>query len=179
MYALRSLPGANTAFSLLCYLPAADALERFFNRITIASRGTPECRCQTSTVECLNLLHENGGFAVPAHVDSKRAFEENLPRFTPAKLDILCHESLLGIEITRADCDTFYTDGDVNIDRRNAAQARIDRRKFGSRQYLARILNSDAHTIAAIGRNARNENRITRYKMESPSFGSPLWGDYR
>ena len=39
-----------------------------------------------------------------------------------------------------------------------------------SRQYLARVLNSDAHTLNAVGRNARNESRITRYKMEMPSF---------
>ena len=155
---------------LLCYLPTADALERFFNRVTIAGRGTPECRCQTGTMECLNLVRANGGFAILAHVDSKGAFEENLPRFTPAKLDILCHAALLGIEVTRADSDIRYTDDDTNVDRRNAAQIRIERQKLGSRQYLARVLNSDAHTVAAIGRNARNENRITRYKMETPSF---------
>ena len=155
---------------LLCYLPTPDVLERFFNRVTIANRGTADCRCQTGTLECLNLLRENGGFAILAHVDGKGAFEENLPRFVPAKLDILCHDALLGIEVTRADCDIQYTDGDTSVDRRNAAQTRIDRRKLGSRQYLARVLNSDAHTIAAIGRNARNDNRITRFKMEAPSF---------
>ena len=155
---------------ILCYASTADLMERFFNRLTIANRGTPECRCQTGTVECLNLLRENGGFAILAHVNSRGAFEENLPRFTPAKLDIVCHDALLGFEVTKADCDIKYTDSDTNVDRRNAAQTRIERRKLGSRQYLARVLNSDAHTVGAIGRNASNVNRVTRYKMESPSF---------
>jgi DNA polymerase III alpha subunit len=141
---------------LLCYLPTPDALERFFNRLTIAERGTPECRCQTGTVECLNLVKENGGFALLAHVDSRGAFEENNPRFTPAKLDILCHPALMGIEVTRADCEFLYSDKDTSVDRRNVAQTRIDRCKLGSGQFLARVLNSDAHTIAAVGRNARN-----------------------
>ena len=92
------------------------------------------------------------------------------PRFTPAKLDILCHEALLGFEVIRADGDILYTDSDTNIDRRHAAGMRIERLKLGSRQFLARVLNSDAHALNAVGRNARNQNRITRYKMERPSF---------
>ena len=87
---------------ILCYLPTADALERFYNRLSIASRGTAECRCQTGTTECLNLVAEHGGFAILAHVDGRGSFEENLPRFTPAKLDILCHSALLGFEVIRA-----------------------------------------------------------------------------
>jgi len=32
------------------------------------------------------------------------------------------------------------------------------------------VLNSDAHTLNAVGRNAKGDRRITRYKMEAPSF---------
>jgi ABC-type lipoprotein export system ATPase subunit len=155
---------------LLCYLPTADALETFFNRLSIAGRGTAECRCQTGTTACLNLLEEHGGFAILAHVDGPGSFEENVPRFTPAKLDILCHGALLGFEVVRADGDILYTDADTNVDRRGAATTRAEKLKLGSRQFLARVLNSDAHTLNAVGRNARSEKRITRYKMEAPSF---------
>ncbi|TAX38976.1 TrlF family AAA-like ATPase [Rhizobium leguminosarum] len=155
---------------LLCYLPLPDAMDRFYNRLSIVGRGTVDCRCQTGTTECLNLLREHGGFAILAHVDGPGSFEANVPRFTPAKLDILCHQALLGFEVVRADSEILYTDSDTSVERRNAAATRIERLGLGSRQVLARVLNSDAHTLNAVGRNARNQNRITRYKMEKPSF---------
>ncbi|MCL4186730.1 MAG: hypothetical protein KJZ85_03920 [Rhodobacteraceae bacterium] len=59
---------------------------------------------------------------------------------------------------------------DVDPDRLRVVTERNRRLKLGSGQYLARILNSDAHTIAAVGRNANRDQRITRYKMEAPTF---------
>ena len=47
---------------------------------------------------------------------------------------------------------------------------RIRRLKLGSKQNLARVLNSDAHTLEALGRNAANARRMTRFKMDAPSF---------
>ena len=155
---------------LLCYAPSPDALERFFNRLQIVDRRTPDCRCQTGTLQCLDLIAEEGGFGVLAHVEINGAFESNMPRLTPAKLDILCHAALEGIEVTRADCPITYTSEDSDADRRNAATQRIERLGLGSQQFLARILNSDAHTLNAVGRNANSDQRITRYKMEIPSF---------
>ena len=155
---------------LLCYAPTADALERFFNRLAIADRRTKNCRCQTGTVECLNLLQNAGGFAILAHVDAAGAFEATMPRSTPAKLDILCHPTLAGIEVTSAACPVLYTDQDTDSDRRSAALQRISRLRLGSQEFLARILNSDGHTLTAVGRNAKNDRRITRYKMDSPTF---------
>ncbi|MHA7685552.1 TrlF family AAA-like ATPase [Cupriavidus sp. PET2-C1] len=155
---------------LLCYVATPDALERFFNRLQIADRGTPNCRCQTGALQCLELIAVEGGFGIMAHVDLGGAFESNMPRLTPAKLDILCHRALLGIEVTRADCPITYTAEDSDADRRHAVADRISRLRLGSRQFLARILNSDAHSLSAIGRNASQNRRITRYKMESPSF---------
>ncbi len=155
---------------LLCYAPTPDALERFFNRLDIADRGTKDCRCQTGTFQCLREIEAVGGFGILAHIDLAGAFESNVARFTPAKLDILCHRALEGFEVAHVGCDFLYTDQDASADRRNAAQARIDRLKLGSQQFLARVQNSDSHTLKAVGRNAQNDRRVTRYKMESPSF---------
>src|SRR6185312_8709561 len=47
---------------------------------------------------------------------------------------------------------------------------RIARLKLGTRQFLARVLNSDAHSLAALGRNTASQSRMTRYKMDAPSF---------
>lgn len=155
---------------LLCYAPTYDAMERFFNRLDIADRRTDTCRCQNGMLQCLNLLASEGGFAVIAHLELAGAFESNMPRFTPAKLDILCHPALEGIEVTRADCPILYTDQDGDADRRAAAEQRIKRLGLGSSQHLARVLNSDSHTLNAVGRNANRDQRVTRYKMEAPSF---------
>lgn len=155
---------------LLCYAPTSDALERFFNRLQIADRRSARCRCQTGALQCLELIAAEGGFGVLAHVELDGAFEANLQRFTPAKLDILCHPALEAIEVTRADCAILYNSSDTNADRKNAANERARRLKRGSAQFIARILNSDAHTLTAVGRNANRDQRITRYKMESPSF---------
>lgn len=155
---------------LLCYAPTPDSLERFYNRLQIADRRTPECRCQTGALQCLELIGNEGGFGVLAHVELQGAFEANLPRFTPAKLDILCHSALAAIEVTRQDCPVRYDALDADPDRLRVVTERNRRLRLGSSQYLARIINSDAHTIAAVGRNANRDQRITRYKMESPTF---------
>lgn len=155
---------------LLCYAPTPDALERFFNRLQIVGRRTPACRCQTGAIQCLDLIRSEGGFGILAHVESEGAFEANLSRFTPAKLDIICHPGLEAIEVTRADCAIRYDAWDTDVERKDAALQRIRRLGLGSEQYLARVLNSDAHTLIAVGRNANRDRRITRYKMESPTF---------
>ncbi len=155
---------------LLCYAPSCDSLDRFFGKLRIVGRGTNESRCQTGTLECLELLADEKGFGVLAHIDLDGAFESNLPRMTPAKKDILCHRALEGIEVAHASCAICYNGTDPDAERRTASQDRISRLRRGSSQFLARVLNSDAHTLKAVGRNANRDQRITRYKMESPSF---------
>lgn len=155
---------------LLCYAPTIEHLERFFHRIDIADRGTMDSRCTTGMKQCLDQIGSEGGFGVIAHIESRGSFEEKLPTSTPAKLDIICHDHLLAVEVKSAYCPIKYNSEDENNERRQIALVRTERRKLGSQQILARVLNSDAHTIAAIGRNAQSNKRITRYKMETPSF---------
>nr|WP_212742971.1 PHP domain-containing protein [Sphingomonas sp. 2SG] len=148
---------------LLCYAPTYDAMERFFNRLDIADRRTDTCRCQNGMHQCLNLLASEGGFAVIAHLELAGAFESNMPRFTPAKLDILCHPALEGIEVTRADCPILYTDQDGDADRRAAAEQRIKRLGLGSSQHLARVLNSDSY---AERRRAKRQSRSAGHAIQ-------------
>ena len=49
-------------------------------------------------------------------------------------------------------------------------QERIKRLGLGSKQFLARVLNSDADSLTALGKNAANDRKVTRLKMELPSF---------
>lgn len=155
---------------LLCYLPTFDALQSFFGRLDLAGRGTQNSRCQTAMHQCLQLLHELTGFGVLAHVDAPAGFEMENPGNSPHKRDVLCHRALLGIELKSAASDIFYADTDPDSNRANIGKERITQLNLGSKQFLARVLNSDAHTLNALGRNAQGNKKVTRIKMQQPSF---------
>ncbi len=155
---------------LLCYLPTLDALRRLHGQLSIVDRGIATSRCQQAILDCLNLLPPLGGFGILAHVDVQSGFEIEVPGASPHKFDVLCHPALLGIELKLATSTICYAEGDPSADRVRMGRERIKRLKLGSKQNLARVLNSDAHGLEALGRNAANVSRVTRYKMEAPSF---------
>ncbi|MFM9850564.1 MAG: TrlF family AAA-like ATPase [Hyphomicrobiaceae bacterium] len=155
---------------LLCYLPTLQLLKRFYGQLSVVDHGEPTSRCQQSILECLNLLSPLHGIGVLAHVDVSSGFEIEVPGASPHKTDVLCHASLLGIELKQADSPISYADGDSDSERARMGRERIGRLKLGSKQNLARVLNSDAHALVMLGRNAANLRRVTRYKMEVPSF---------
>jgi energy-coupling factor transporter ATP-binding protein EcfA2 len=155
---------------LLCYLPTLDALRRLHGQLSIVDRGLPTSRCQQSILDALNLIQALDGFGILAHVDVQSGFEIEVPGASPHKMDVLCHPALLGIELKHAMSTVSYADGDPDPHRARMGRERINRLKLGSKQYLARVLNSDAHTLAALGRNAANDRKVTRCKMETPSF---------
>jgi len=157
---------------LLCYFESAQKLNRFFAGLNIADVGLPTSRCQQSILECLSAAEAEGGFGILAHVDVPSGFEQENPGGSPHKFDVICHRALLGIELKQATSDIFYSPADANADRVRMGQTRIQRLGLGNRQYLARVLNSDSHTLIALGRNAENAKRITRYKMDLPSFAA-------
>lgn len=155
---------------LLCYLPTLDVLKRFHGQLSIVERGTQTSRCQQSMLECLNLLASLGGLAVLAHVDIASGFETDNAGASPHKLDVLCHPALLGIELKHATSSISYADSDPDANRVSMGRTRIERLRLGSKQHLARVLNSDAHALQMLGRNAASDHRVTRYKMDAPSF---------
>lgn len=156
---------------LLCYLPTFTALNRFYTSLSIVDSGTPNSRCQQSIIECLNALGPLEGFGILAHVDAPNGFEQVFPGASPHKSDIICHPSLVGIELKNTNSDISYADTDSSPDRANMGRERIQRLKLGSKQFLARVQNSDSHTLTALGRNASDDRRVTRYKMDKPSYG--------
>ncbi len=157
---------------LLCYLPNDDILRRFHAQLTIVDRKTPNSRCQNAMLDCLNKLHALGGFAILAHVDAPGGLETEVPGSSPHKVDILCHKALLGIELKSAKSTISYSDHDPDTGRVRIGQERNARLKLGTHQYLARVLNSDAHTLQALGRNASGDCKVTRYKMNALTFES-------
>lgn len=157
---------------LLCYFPSHQHLTRFFARLSVLDAGTPTSRCQQSIIECLAAAEAQGGFGVLAHVDVPSGYEHDNPGASPHKFDVICHRALLGIELKHATSDVSYSATDAVLDRARMGQQRIVRLGLGAKQFLARVLNSDAHSLGLLGRNAVSAKRITRYKMDVPSFAA-------
>nr|WP_298018264.1 AAA family ATPase [uncultured Castellaniella sp.] len=155
---------------LLCYFPTVELLAQFHGRLNLADRGRQTSRCKDAMFACLEHAKELGGFCVLAHVDGGNGLETNHPGGSPHKTDILCHTALLGIELTTANSLVSYAPEDPDQSRAHIGKQRIERLGLGERQYLARILNSDSHTLNALGRNANQDRKLTRYKMAAPSF---------
>ena len=167
------VPGIELSTSdghLLCYLPDLQSLHQFYGHLTLADRGTANSRCQTSLLECLNIVEKFGGYCVLAHVDGAKGFEVEVPGNAPHKVDVMRHKSLLGIELKNSSSDISYSDQDPDPGRKLIGTQRAAALGLGSRQFLARVMNSDSHSLANVGKNAAGKNRVTRYKMQSPSF---------
>lgn len=167
------IPGVELSTSdghLLCYLPSIEALQKFYAALSLADRGTANSRCKTSLLECIDQAALFGGFAVLAHVDGAKGFEVEVPGNAPHKVDVLRSKGLLGIELKDAASPVSYSPLDPDAGRRNIGEQRATSLGLGSRQYLARVLNSDAHKLSLVGTNATGKQRVTRYKMQSPSF---------
>ena len=170
---LLVIPGVELSTNqghLLCYLPTFDALNKFHSHLNIADQGKPTSRCQNSILECLMLLDQFGGFGVLAHIDASGGFEQEVPGASPHKIDVLCHPALLGIELKSSMSGISYSDIDPEPTRIGVGRERIKRLGLGSKQFLSRMLGSDAHTLGALGRNADGNRKMTRVKMDRPSF---------
>ena len=156
---------------LLCYFPTYETLASFHGRLDLADRGLPNSRCRTSMHACLEIIKALDGFGILAHVDGGDGLETNDPGGSPHKVDIICHPALLAIELKNAASVVRYSPEDVDPVRIQIGKERTARLGLGERQYLARVLSSDSHTLNALGRNAAQDRRLTRYKMAKPSFG--------
>ncbi|WP_457447110.1 TrlF family AAA-like ATPase [Roseateles sp. P5_E4] len=169
------IPGVELSTAqghLLCYLPDYARLAKFYANLDIVDAGLPNSRCQQSILECLTAANAHGGFSILAHVDIASGFEHDNPGGSPHKVDVICHPGLAGIELKHATSDIHYSPSDGVAERVQMGQQRIARLRLGARQFLARVMNSDSHTLSALGRNASNDKRITRYKMDEPSFAA-------
>ena len=155
---------------LLVYCCDIASLGKFYGKLDFADRGTQISRCQTALLECLNKIDPIKGFAVLAHIDAAGGLEERIQGYPPHKTDVMCHSSLLGIELRSAASTIFYSHMDSDPERRRLARQRTELLGLGARQSLARVLFSDSHSLAALGKNATGQRRLTRIKMDTTSF---------
>jgi AAA domain, putative AbiEii toxin, Type IV TA system/AAA domain len=155
---------------LLAYLPTIEALQSFHGKLAFADRGTNKSRCTTGMMECLNQAEALGGFCVLAHVDGDGGLEKVMSGYPPHKADILCHRALVGLELRNAQSEITFSNLDPVADRVTIGKQRIEKLGLGKEQFLARVLFSDSHSLAAMGKNAQGNRRLTRMKMDMPSF---------
>jgi ABC-type cobalamin/Fe3+-siderophores transport system ATPase subunit len=153
---------------LLVYFNSFDHLAEYIGRLEIVGKGTPDSRCQTGMLDCLKRIDPTRGFAILAHVDGEGGLEERLSGYSAHKADILSEAALLAIELRAASSDISYSDHDPNQHRATIGRTRASR--LGDTQALARVVFSDSHTLAALGKNSQGRKRITRVKMDHPSF---------
>lgn len=155
---------------LLVYFEDYRDLEAFYGKLDFADRGKPDSRCQTGILDCLHLIDPAKGFAILAHVDGEKGFEKTVKGNPPYKSDVIAHPVLLAIELRSVQSSISYSASDPDQQRAESGKKRIAILGLGERQSLARVLFSDSHTLVALGKNAQGKSKLTRIKMDSPSF---------
>jgi PHP domain/AAA domain len=155
---------------LLVYFEDYSELAAFYGKLNFADRGKPDSRCQTGILDCLNLIAPGKRFAILAHVDGDGGFEKTIKGHPPYKTDVITHASLLAIELQSAQSPVSYSDSDPDQQRAERGKKRIAVLGLGEKQCLAKVPFSDSHTLNALGKNAQGKRKLTRIKMDSPSF---------
>lgn len=155
---------------VLVYFRTLQDLSDFYGKLDLAGRGTSNCRCQTSLLDCLKKIDPAKGFAILAHVDGDGELEQKVPGTPQHKSDIISQPALLGIELRDAASAISFMDTDPVPERAQLGKARISALGLGAKQFLARVLFSDSHALSALGKNAKGNRKLTRIKMDSPSF---------
>ncbi len=159
---------------LLVYFKDFDRLSTFFRRLDIVDKGTQISRCQTAMLECLKTAETLNGFAILAHVDGLGGLAVSNKENSPHIVDILCHSCLVGIELKSVDSKISYSDSDPDPNRKQVGVQRRKKLGLGTQQNLARVLFSDSHSLSALGKNATGDRKVTRIKMDAPSFDGIL-----
>ena len=170
---VTAIPGVELSTPeghVLVYFGALQDLSDFFGKLDIADRGMPNSRCQTSLLECLKKVNPAKGFAILAHVDGDGGFEQKVPGAPPHKMDVISHPALLALELRDASSPVSYADTDPLAERVQLGKRRLTALGLGDKQFLARVLFSDSHALTALGKNAKGNRKVTRVKMDSPSF---------
>ena len=164
------IPGievSTTQGHLLLYFENIEKLRSFYGKLNF---NEDKSVCNQGVVECLNNADTYEGIGVLAHITLDSGFEKTIQRFGPQMEQIFRCKNLLGLEITRKEESTLYTDSDTNQDHKNllAVWREVNDNKL--HRDFAKLMSSDSHELAKLGSNADGNNRLTRFKMSELSF---------
>ena len=166
------IPGvelSTTEGHLLIYMPDFESLRNFYGKLNISA---DKKMCNQTISQCLDIANNYGGFGIAAHIDLDSGFELYMKGYTPFKAAVLNHASLLGLEITSVDNESWFTERDTNPDRKKLIIERRRNLKEDTTYDLAKTMSSDSHSLAALGRNAAGNKKITRIKIDALNFSS-------
>ena len=151
----------------LAYCSTVQELERFYGKLNISpDRKT----CYDTIPQCLKYADEFDGFGICAHIEIESGLEKAHAKYDAFKQEILNCKNLLALEVSNANNSPWFSHSDESADRRNCAALRCKHLGQEEGTELAKVMSSDAHSLAALGRNASGNRRLTRFKMESLTF---------
>nr|WP_169738869.1 AAA family ATPase [Jiangella gansuensis] len=125
-------------------------------------------RSSRSILHLVNEISERGGLAIPAHIDLAGGIVERMTRTELTQL--LAHPGLSALEYSKTESLSWFTDADTDADRLAAWNARKANTKLADRG-LARIMSSDAHTVAQLGVD-KSRRTISRLRVDEPNFAA-------
>jgi len=150
---------------LLLYFPNLERLSAAMGKLTFSEDRK---YCKQSFEDCLEVAKAHEGFGIAAHIELDAGFMQRVPGNTPVKAGILKHPALIALEIVNPASVDMYTDADSDGPRRDHARER--REALRVPEDLPKVINSDAHSLAKLGRNAADAKRVTRLKMDDMTF---------
>jgi ABC-type lipoprotein export system ATPase subunit/histidinol phosphatase-like PHP family hydrolase len=166
------IPGievSTTQGHLLVYFETFKDLRSFYGKLTISENKE---RCSQGIVECLNLADIYNGFGILAHIELDSGFEKVVVRFNDQMDDLFCHKSLLALEISRKDSFDLYTENDQDRNHLALIKKRRERLNLHENSILPKVMSSDSHSINQLGKNAEGNRKLTRFKVDTPSFNA-------
>lgn len=166
------IPGievSSTQGHILFYFKDFAQLRSFHGRLNISG---DKQRCTQGICDLINIAKQQSGFAVLAHIEVSSGFEQTIGRFNKTIEDIFSCDSLLALEITAKESNKLYTDEDDSVERFNIVKMRRTLNSREADSVLPKIMSSDAHTLAALGKNASGDKKLTRFKIDELSFES-------
>jgi energy-coupling factor transporter ATP-binding protein EcfA2 len=166
------IPGVELSTSqghLLVYFETYEKIRSFFGELTISD---DKKQCDVTITGALDIAKRYGGFGIAAHIDIDAGFENYTPGYTPFKEAILKHELLYGLEISNKSVVDWYTETDVNPDRKRLFRVRKEQLKDDNSYNIAKTMSSDAHKILSLGKNLSGAKKLTRIKLDELNFNS-------
>lgn len=154
---------------LLVYFETIRNLQTFFGKLSLSADLK---FCNDTIAQCLNYACDFAGIGIAAHIDISSGFEQAMPKYDAFKEDVLKCKNLLALEITDVENEAWFTDRDDNPHRKTLHGIRRTHLGEEETYELPKVMSSDAHTLKALGRNARGAKKLTRFKMESLNFES-------
>lgn len=152
---------------LLAYCPTVQALEWFYGKLKISP---DKKNCYDTIPQCLKYADEFDGFGICAHIDTESGLEKVHAKYDAFKQEILNCQNLLALEVSKASNSLWFSHSDEDKNRKNCVALRCEHLGQEDGTELAKVMSSDAHTLATFGKNASGERRLTRFKMESLTF---------